>query len=134
MNFNFFQFEKKLYKKNCLFTVLRRRNQKKMQREFSYRPEKSSTNISQLSPGQERIIADYVIREKTIPLPFNQMTNNSPIKQAYDPSSAEISGTYRARHNNAYDNTDNSLRSNNYGTGDYRNYRVDYDEYWKTNI
>ena len=47
-------------------------------------------------------------------------------------SSSQLNMGQRA--NGAYDNSDNSMRSANTYGGDYRNYKVDYDEYWKTNI
>lgn len=130
------------------FKIKRRRNQKKMQREFVYAADKVTHSppqkVSERSAGPNG-------------RPFTEVNNSTPVKTAYaggvggvggTGGVSETSGTYRARTNNAYDNSDNSMRSinNTYSmaggggtnnlvtSGDYRNYRVDYDEYWKTNI
>lgn len=127
---------------------LRRRNQKKMQREFVYAADKVTHSPPQKVGGERSAGPNG--------RPFTEVNNTTPVKSAYGAGGvgaagpagvSETSGTYRARTNNAYDNSDNSMRSinNTYSmagggtnnlvtSGDYRNYRVDYDEYWKTNI
>jgi hypothetical protein len=102
-----------------------------MQREFVYTADKnlssSQLNASNVTMGS--------VQEKTFGRPFTELSNSTVKNYEAGP---ETSGTYRARTNNAYDNSDNSVAARpGAGTnpyGDYRNFKVDYDEYWKTNI
>jgi hypothetical protein len=102
-----------------------------MQREFVYTADKSSLGHGQLNNASN--ISMGSVQEKT----FGGPNGGLPVKNNYDLGGpVETSGTYRARSNNPYDNSDNSMMTRGGGNpyGDFRNFKVDYDEYWKTNI
>ncbi len=133
---------------NYLIFKTRRRNQKKLEREFGYRSDKTSDNSIRFGNGMA--ISDSrnsSIREKgLINLPYSDTSNGIPVR-GYE-NTHETIGKYKSRNNIGYDDSDYSIGGNlnskpvirdNIGSGfsplNRSNYpRVDHDEYWRTNI
>ncbi len=118
-----------------------------MDREFGYKTDKvshNSTQFNNLNSSNLNTIdskATGSIREKSFSTPFTELSNSTPVIN-YE-NNSETTGTYRSRNNNAYDNSDNSLNSNkkyiietNTGFPSLNRpaNKIDYDEYWRTNI
>ncbi len=113
-----------------------------MDREFVYKSDKISTNSSTSVQYGINSMMNGSLNEKpnNLQAPYVATSSSSAIR-GFE-TNEELNGTYRARTNNGYDNNDNSLNTQinmpvkkGYGN-DKKNKkaRVDFDEYWRTNI
>ena len=97
-----------------------------MEKEFNYKPNNPSYVQQGAVSGGNTMKSNSQYQA--------QMQNSTPVR-SYE-NNQETHGTYRARTNGAYDNTDNSLENPTRFSPLNMNTRprVDHDEYWRTNI
>ena len=84
------------------------------------------------------------LKDKSLLSQFVDLTNSSSSPIVNYENSSEMSGTYRSRlaDNSAYDNSDDSLKRSTTATirspannnNNNKTKRVDFDDYWRTNV
>lgn len=131
-----FYFIKKNFLRNFL-TYFRRRNQRKLDREYAYKSgrdsEDSFTRSGNLNSSAIHTVGGSV-RDKTYIGPFTDVTIANSTKNFTD-NSNETYGTYRSRTNLAYDNQTDMVNPNiEIISNRLSRPRVDQEEYWRTNI
>jgi hypothetical protein len=106
-----------------------------MEKEFNYKPNNTSYVQQGVASGENTMKSmQYQPQMQQSAKQYTEITNSTPVR-SYE-NSTETHGTYRARTNGAYDNTDNSLENPTRFSPLNMNARprVDHDEYWRTNI
>ena len=123
-----------------ILICIRKRNQKKMDREFVYKSDKISTNST--SSVQYGISTNGSLNEKPhLPVPFTATSSSSAIR-GFETNLNELNGTYRARNNLGFENSQDKLNNQinvgglppKFDKKSSKKARVDFDEYWRTNI